>query len=90
MGLDYTREIKITEKTDYEKKREIVLSIIKTKAELERLSNNFEHATEGLIDYYSYQIKAQQAKIDYLVKLAKSNDIKIDLMKNIELRVNRY
>ena len=88
LGQDYIKDIKIIEKSDNEKKRELVLSIIKAKSELERASKNFELAPEGLIDYYSYQIKAHQAKMDYLVKLAKSNNIKIDLMKNIELKAS--
>lgn len=90
MGQEYLRERKIEDKTEGEKKRELVLSIIKAKSELERANKNFEFAPEGLIDYYSYQIKAHQAKMDYLVRLAKKNDIKIDLIKNIELKVNRY
>ena len=90
MGQEYLRERKIEDKTDNEKKRELVLSIIKAKSELERANKNFEFAPEGLIDYYSYQIKAHQAKIDYLVKLAKKSNIKIDLIKNIELKANGY
>lgn len=86
MGQEYIKDTKIIDKTDNEKKRELVLSIIKEKSELEKANKNFEFAPEGLIDYYSYQIKAHQAKMDYLVKLAKKNDIKIDLIKNIELK----
>lgn len=91
MGQDFIIENKLIEKTENEKKRDLVLSIIKAKSDLDRANKNFELAPEGLIDYYSYQIKAHQAKMDYLVKLAKNNNIKIDLMKNIELKVsNRY
>ena len=88
MGQEYIKDTKILEKTDNEKKKELVLGIIKAKNELEKANKNFEFAPEGLIDYYSYQIKASQAKIDYLVKLAKKNDIKIDLIKNVELKVS--
>ena len=91
LGQEYIKETKIVDKTDSEKKRELVLGIIKAKSELERANQNFEFAPDGLIDYYSYQIKANQAKIDYLVKLAKDNNIKIDLIKNIELKAsNRF
>ena len=33
--------------------------------------NNYEFAEGELIDYYLYQIKANQAKLDYLIKKAK-------------------
>ena len=33
--------------------------------------HNFEYAQEDLIDYYTYQIKANRAKINYLLKAAK-------------------
>lgn len=91
MGQEFIKDSKLIEKTDNDKKRELVLSIIKAKSDLDRANKNFELAPEGLIDYYSYQIKAHQAKMDYLVKLAKTNNIKIDLINNVELKVsNRY
>ena len=33
-----------------------------------------------LVDYYVYQIKANQAKLDYLIKLAKLNGIEVDMI----------
>lgn len=33
---------------------------------------------DGLIDYYSYNIKAYQAKLDYLIKIAKSRGLEVD------------
>ena len=57
-GGEYIKEKLITDKTEEEKKLELIISIIKTKRELESNNKNFEYAEEGLIDYYSYQIKA--------------------------------
>ena len=49
-------------------------------ANLKCNNQNFESATEGLIDYYVYQIKANQSKLDYLIKLAKLNGIEVDMI----------
>ena len=37
-----------------------------------------------LVDYYIYQIKANQAKLDYLLKLAKASGITIDRINQIK------
>ena len=65
-----------------EKKQELIVSIIKTKRELEKCNKNFEFAKEELIDYYLYAIKANQAKLDYLIKLAKARGIKVDMIND--------
>jgi len=39
-----------------------------------------------LVDYYVYQIKANQAKLDYLIKLAKLNGIEVDMINDIKFR----
>ena len=43
---------------------------------------NFEYAKGDLVDYYTYQIKANQAKLDYLIKLAKARGIKVDMIND--------
>ena len=62
----YIKESKIIDKTDEEKSLDLVKSLIKTKMDLELASKNFEFADGELVDYYAYQIKANQAKINYL------------------------
>ena len=64
----YVKESKIIDKTDEEKSLDLVKSLIKTKYELDSACKNFEFAEGELVDYYSYQIKANQAKINYLLK----------------------
>ena len=54
---------------------DFIRCIIKTKKELEIASRNFDIAEEELIDYYSYQIKANKAKLSYLIKEAKQKRI---------------
>ncbi len=82
MQEEYRREEKIVEKTEIEKEMELIRSIIKTREELKSDNKNFEYAKEELIDYYTYQIKANQAKLDYLIKLAKLKGIEVDMINN--------
>lgn len=49
---------------------------------LKRDNKNFEYAQGDLVDYYTYQIKANQAKLDYLIKLAKTNGIQVDMVND--------
>ena len=83
MQDEFMKETIIFDKNDKEKEFELINSIMNTRVELERAHKNFEYAEEDLIDYYSYQIKANQSKLDYLIKLAKSKNIAID-SKNIK------
>lgn len=86
---EYIREEKIKEKTEKEKNRELLLSIIKTKESLNQAHKNFEFAESDLIDYYSYNIKANQAKLDYLIKLAKSKGLVMNVETRNELGINQ-
>ncbi len=82
MQGEYKREEKIIEKTEIEKEIELIRSIIKTREELKSDNKNFEFAKDELVDYYTYQIKANQAKLDYLIKLAKLKGIEVDMISN--------
>lgn len=83
----YVREEKITEKTEIQKEIELIRTIIKTREELKNNNRNFEYAQDGLVDYYTYQIKANQAKLDYLIKLAKAKGIEVDMINDIKFRL---
>lgn len=83
----YIREEKITEKTEIEKEIELIRTIIKTREELKANNRNFEYAQDELVDYYTYQIKANQAKLDYLIKLAKAKGIEVDMINDIRFRL---
>ena len=71
----YVKETKIVEATKEEQERALINSIIETKKNLNIAHKNFEFADDELVDYYSYQIKANSSKLDYLTKLAKSRGI---------------
>ena len=66
------------------KEIELIKNIIKTREELKNNNRNFEYANIDLVDYYIYQIKANQAKLNYLFKLAKAKGITIDSINQIE------
>lgn len=75
MQEEYLLEKMIKGKTDKEKEIELMQTIIETKEMLKMAIRNFEYAEDDLIDYYTYQIKANQSKLDYLIKIAKSKGI---------------
>lgn len=83
----YIKENRIIEKTELEKERELIMSIIKTREELKIANKNFEYAQEDLVDYYTYQIKANQAKLDYLIKLAKQKRIQVDMVNDLKFKL---
>ena len=77
------KETKIVETTEDEKEKALINSIKETKKNLDIAHKNFEFADDDLIDYYSYQIKANASKLDYLTKLAKSNGVAISIINLI-------
>lgn len=84
MQEEYKREKIIKDRTELEKEIELVRNIIETREELKNDNKNFEYAEMGLVDYYIYQIKANQAKLDYLLKLAKASGITIDTINQLK------
>lgn len=84
MQEEYKKEGNIKDKTELEKEIELIMNIIKTREELKNNNKNFEYAENGLVDYYIYQIKANQAKLDYLIKLAKASGISIDTINQLK------
>ena len=81
---EFKKEQLIKEKSEIEKEMELIKNIIKTREELKSDNKNFEFAEQELVDYYIYQIKANQAKLNYLFKLAKAKGITIDSINQIE------
>lgn len=52
-------------------KSDLLKSIQHAIKELDMAHENYKYASGDLIDYYSYQIKAAQAKFDYIMKKIK-------------------
>ena len=65
MEDNYIKEKKIKDLSREMKNEELLLNVMKTKLELEVARNNYEYAEDELVDYFAYQIKAIQAKLDY-------------------------
>lgn len=90
MRYEYVKEGKdIKEKTENEKNSELIMSILKTKNDLNNANSNYEYAEGNLIDYFLYEIKANQAKLDYLISKAKKSGIEIDLINSFSLKNNK-
>ncbi len=68
-----------------ENELELLKSILATKRELGVANRNFETAESELVDYYSYQIKASKAKLDYLIKQVKQKGISVDMINNLKI-----
>lgn len=85
----YLKDQFVIDKTESEKKVELIMSVLNTKRELEVAIKNFETAEQGLIDYYVYQIKADKSKLDFLVKKAKSIGISLDMIEELYFRKNQ-
>lgn len=88
MQEEFIKESLIIDKSEIEKEEELVRSIVRAKKDLETARRNFEYAKSvDLVDYYIYQIKANQAKIDYLIKLAKTKGIIVNMINEVEIKV---
>ena len=70
---------------DIQNEIELLKSITETKRELFIANKNFEVAEDDLIDYYSYQIKANKAKLDYLIKEVKTKGLAVDMINSLEI-----
>ena len=77
MYSEFVKEVEISDLDDSQKNRDLLKNIKIVKETLNNMYNNMQFADGDLIDYYSYQIKAEEAKYDYLIKQAKTKKIKI-------------
>ena len=75
MKEEYIKEIPLINLNENQSDMEIITNILKAQKELEMAHKNFDYADNDLIDYYSYKIKSEQARIDYLLKIAKDKNL---------------
>ncbi len=67
------------EKKDREIKEEFMQELLRARADLSAARNNYNFAKEpALLDYYIYEIKAAETRLNYYLKLAKQNDFSND------------
>ena len=89
MQDEYLIEKMVKGKTDKEKEIELMQTIIETREMLKIARSNFEYAEDDLIDYYTYQIKAHQSKLDYLIKIAKRKGIELNRIEALKVKLYR-
>ena len=83
----YMQENEIETLDEREKEIELIKNIIYTRKEIKNVDKNFEYAQDDLVDYYIYQMKANQAKLNYLIKMAKMKGITVDMINDIKYRL---
>ena len=78
MYNEFIKESKIIDKNEEEKDEELKETIKDVNNNLMNMYKNLQFANSDLIDYYTYQIKAEEAKYSYLIKLAKKRNLNIN------------
>ena len=84
----YIKESEIEIIEEREREIELIKNIIKTRRELKNVDRNFEYAQDDLVDYYIYEMKANQAKLNHLIKMAKLKGITVDMINDIKYRLS--
>ena len=85
MQEEYIKEKRIVDKSKEEMNKMLIKSIISTSNTIEAAQKNYEFAEGELIDYYLYEIKANQAKLNYLIKKSKVNGIELNRIDKLKL-----
>ena len=86
MQEEFVKEYNIKDKSKEELNTILVKNILTTNSHLQNARNNYEYAEGELIDYYLYQMKANQSKLNYLIKESKANGITIDRINQIRIK----
>ena len=85
MQEEYVKEKKIVDKSKEEMNKMLIQSIINTNNNIEIARKNYEFAEGDLIDYYLYTIKANQSKLNYLIKTSKMNGIGLSRIEKLQI-----
>ena len=85
MQEEYVKEKKIVDKSKDEMNKMLIQSIINTSNNIEIARKNYEFAEGDLIDYYLYTIKANQSKLNYLIKTSKMNGIGLSRIEKLQI-----
>ena len=75
---EFVKETPILDKNEEQKDEELVSTIKFVNQTLKNMHNNLQYASSDLIDYYTYQIKAEEAKYNYLIKMAKTRNLNLN------------
>lgn len=83
MNYIFVRKSNLVDIQEDNDKNEIIRNILKTKHELDVIRQNYEFAESDLIDYYLYQIKANQSKLNFLIKTAKAQNVSLNTIEKM-------
>lgn len=86
MGCKYEKEYEIAEKSEDEKSKELMDTIRQTKKVINDANKNYEMAEGKLIDYFLYTMKAEQARLDYLISRAKKMGMTVELGEQLNIK----
>ncbi|MBR2743840.1 MAG: DUF2508 family protein [Clostridia bacterium] len=86
MGCHYEKEFNIEDKSIEEQNQELMNTILQTKKVIKEANINYEMAEGKLIDYFLYVMKAEQARLDYLISRAKAMDISIEIGEQLNIK----
>lgn len=75
MHSEFIKETKMAEVTQEQTDKELLENIENSKRNLQNIYNNMRYAETDLVDYFAYEVKAEQAKYDYLLKEAKKRKL---------------
>ena len=85
MKEEFAKENNIKAKSKQEMNKMLIQSIINTNSSIQAAQKNYEFAEGEMIDYYLYTIKANQSKLNYLIKKSKKYGIELSRMENLQL-----
>lgn len=85
MQEEYVKEKKIIDKSKEEMNKILIQSIINTNNNIKIAQKNYEFAEDDLIDYYLYSIKANQSKLNYLIKTSKKNGLELSRIEKLQI-----
>ena len=86
MGCKYEREVEIIDKSEEEKNKELMDTILQTKKVISEANKNYEMAEGKLIDYFLYTMKAEQARLDYLISRAKKMGVTVEPGEQLNIK----
>jgi len=69
--------------------RELIENLKNAKMDWINANQRFEYiGDQGIVDYYTYNIKACQVRYEYYIKLAKEKGVRMDLLDEREAIIN--
>ena len=74
MREEFVKDTKIIDKTEEEHNQDLLIELENSKKRLMAFHENMNFAKDNLVDYYTYQIKAEEAKYGYLLREIKNKN----------------